>query len=142
MLLRFSFITLTLTLFQIQFGKIGEKSYLKCRVVSLAWNVTIKWEKLGYLIKKETFPVHKKEENPLTSNLVVDIVDESDFGQFRCIAENEVGTSYEDINLQRRGATFMFKTSLLCFFSRRNFYLHYSLCGHRSPLYCDPYSHC
>ena len=76
---------------------------MKCRVVSLAESVTIKWEKHGYLVKQETFSAHKKEENSLTSDLVVDIVDKSDFGEFRCIAENEVGTSYQDITLQMRG---------------------------------------
>ena len=76
---------------------------MKCRVVSLAESVTIKWEKHGYLVKQETFSAHKKEENSLSSDLVVDIVDKSDFGEFRCIAENEVGTSYKEIILQRRG---------------------------------------
>jgi hypothetical protein len=71
--------------------------------VSLAENVTIKWEKNGYLVKKENFPLYNREEDSLTSNLVVDIIDESDFGGIRCVAENEVGTSYEDIILQRRG---------------------------------------
>jgi hypothetical protein len=71
--------------------------------VSLAENVTIKWEKNGYLVKKDTSPVHNKDEKSLKSNLIVDIVDESDFGGFRCIAENEVGTSYKDITLTKRG---------------------------------------
>jgi hypothetical protein len=77
-------------------------SHLKCRVVSVAENVTIKWEKNGYLVKRETFPVHNKKDDSLTS-LVVDIVDESDLGGFCSIAENEVGTSYKDIILQRKG---------------------------------------
>ena len=76
---------------------------MQCRVVSLAEKLTIKWEKNGYLIEKETFDLHNKEENTLTSDLVVDIVDESDFDRFRCIAENEVGTSYKEITLQKRG---------------------------------------
>ena len=58
--------------------------------MSLAEKMTIKWEKNGYLIEKETFDLHNKEENTLTSDLVVDIIDESDFGGFRCIAENEI----------------------------------------------------
>ena len=85
--------------------------------MSLSDNVTIKWEKNGYLVKKETFPVHNKEENSLTSDLVVDIVDELDFGGFRCIAENEVGTSYKDITLKRRGNdVFSCTRCLLCKF--------------------------
>ena len=39
--------------------------------MSLAKNVTIKWEKYGYLFKKETLPVNNKEENSLTSDLVL-----------------------------------------------------------------------
>ena len=76
---------------------------MNCRVGSLAEKVTIKWEKHGYLIKTENFSMHNTEDDSLTSDLVVDIVDESDFGGFRCIAENEVGTSYKDITLQKRG---------------------------------------
>ena len=78
---------------------------MKCRVVSLAENVTIKWEKHGYLIKSENSPAGNKGDNSLTSDLVVDIVDKSDFDRFRCIAENEVGTSYKEITLKRRGIT-------------------------------------
>ena len=114
---------------------------MKCRVVSLAESVTIKWEKHGYLVKQETFSAHKKEENSLTSDLVVDIVDESDFGGFRCIAENEVGTSYKDITLKRRGKMLFSCTICLYYLlSRRNLYIHCSLCGHRSAFCCDPYS--
>jgi hypothetical protein len=71
--------------------------------VSLDENVTIKWEKHGYLVKKITSPLHNEEDDSFTSDLVVDIFDESDFGGFRCIAENEVGTSYKEIVLQKRG---------------------------------------
>ena len=76
---------------------------MNCRIGSLAEMVTIKWEKHGYLIKTENFSMHNTEDDSLTSDLVVDIVDESDFGGFRCIAENEVGTSYKEITLQKRG---------------------------------------
>ena len=109
--------------------------------MSLAEKLTIKWEKNGYLIEKETFDLHNKEENTLTSDLVVDIVDESDFGGFRCIAENEVGTSYKDITLKRRGKMlFSYTICLYYLLSRRNLYIHCSLCGHRSAFCCDPYS--
>ena len=111
--------------------------------MSLAEKLTIKWEKNGYLIEKETFDLHNKEENTLTSDLVVDIVDESDFGGFRCIAENEVGTSYKDITLKRRGIRMILcKIGLYYIYSRTNLYIPCSLRGHWSALCCDPYSSC
>ena len=76
---------------------------MKCKVIRLSKNVTIKWKKHGYLIRKDHFSAHKKEEDSLTSDLIVDIVDETDFGVFRCSAENEVGTSYKEIILQKTG---------------------------------------
>ena len=88
--------------FQIQFGKIGEKSHLKCKVASLAESVIIRWEKHGHVIKEEQFS-KKRGENFAVSDLLVNIADESDFGGFRCIAENDVGLSVKSIELEKRG---------------------------------------
>merc|ERR1712106_1198244 len=44
-------------------------------------------------------------ENFVVSDLIVRIVDESDFGGFRCIAENDVGLSVKSIELEKREET-------------------------------------
>ena len=70
--------------------------------MDLSENVVIKWEKDGEVVNKEKFSSMEKDE-AIISNLTVYINSESDFGKFRCIAENVVGTSYKEINLNKQG---------------------------------------
>ena len=65
--------------------------------------MTINWEKNGHPIERNQFSVHKNGKDSITSELIIDIDEESDFGSFTCSAENEVGTSYKIISLQKKG---------------------------------------
>ena len=114
---------------------------MKCKVVSLTESVTITWEKHGHVIKEEQFS--KRGENFVVSDLLVDIVDETDFGGFRCIAENDVGLSVKNIELEKRGNQII-QDQIGIFFIhfRGDINLNHPICGHRDPLHCDPFTCC
>ena len=85
------------------FGEIGEKVFLHCKAKSLTKSLFMKWVKNGDIIRTDTLRRDSEDEIFFTSNLLVNIVDETSFGEYQCIAENEAGVAKQNVVLKKRG---------------------------------------
>ena len=129
-------------LFQNQFAKIGERAHLKCKIFSLSKSVTINWEKNGHSIERDQFSIEMNDKDSITSELIIDIDDENDFGDFSCSSENEIGMSYKIISLQKKGILSHIKFFVLIrlFLFRRRLSIYHTIHSHCSPLPCHNHS--
>ena len=75
------------------FGTIGEKVFLHCKAKSLTESLLMKWVRNGDIIRTDTLRPDSEDEIFFTSNLLVNNVDETSFGEYQCVAENEAGVA-------------------------------------------------
>ena len=59
--------------------------------------------KNGDLIRINKLKPDSEKEFFFTSNLFVDIVDETSFGDYQCVAENEAGEAKRSVVLKKSG---------------------------------------
>lgn len=81
-----------------RFAKIGEDVILQCHVESLSKDTRIRWTKDNNPVSSEMMKhriIHNEDTYIFTSDLIIYNIEESDFTNYGCFAENEVGTDYK-----------------------------------------------
>ena len=87
---------------QVGFGLVGGQAKIECRVVVVG-EVTLRWERNGDPISGEHEVTVTDNDLEKSSELLIKILSASDFGEYVCLAENEVGKSYEVFTIQKQG---------------------------------------
>ena len=91
---------------QKQFGMLGERIRLECKVTSAANDNSISWDKNGNPIKSDNpkYDVTVTDrEYEHVSELFINRADLSDFGSYGCKATNEIGSDYLVITMEQEG---------------------------------------
>ena len=80
----------------------GGRARLECQVYS-SGEVTVWWERNGKSVGgDDDVTVTVKDEEKI-SELTINELKDSDFGDYRCSAENDVGTAHRIFRLKIRG---------------------------------------
>ena len=87
---------------QVQYGVLGGQARLECRVVSVG-EVTVSWERKGEPLRHDDDIRVTVKEFEKISELFVNVVKSSDFGEYGCLAENDVGRAYEVFTIKIKG---------------------------------------
>jgi len=86
-----------------QFGRLGARSRLECKVKSSANNKSISWDKNGVPIVSNGGKYEVRitdDNNEQTSELFIEDSQGSDFSKYGCKADNELGSDYLQITLE------------------------------------------
>ena len=87
---------------QVGFGMVGGQARLECRVVAVG-DVTLRWERNGEPVRHEHEVTVTVNEFEKSSELFINVLRASDFGEYACSAENEVGRAYEIFTIKIQG---------------------------------------